>query len=202
MIWRSTLSQLRLNQNYFTSQTFSSVGIHEVAKWQFCSTTHVPSLIAFSIMRMAIGPCPWPNDNELNFDPLKPCDVKEDKTVIQTYSLLQLIIQTLFPLQRSLCVIRRLGRENKSAREVMGGEEGRKSRLFPLPIVLRALNTFYYWNKNGHLLKSRGRRREKFELWFYNFDPVPSLKRYRLKTPPRSFLFQLWYVCVLVQENQ
>ena len=79
---------LRLNQNYFTSQTFSSVGIHEVAKWQFCSTTHVPSLIAFSIMRMAIGPCPWPSDNELSFDPLKPCDDKEDKTVNQTYSLL------------------------------------------------------------------------------------------------------------------
>ena len=76
-------------------------------------------------MRMAIGPCPWPSDNELNFDPLKPCDDKEDKTVNQTYSLLQLIIQTLFPTRKSLCVIGRLGREKKRKR---AGDDGKGRR--------------------------------------------------------------------------
>lgn len=56
---------------------------HDVAKWQFCSTTQLPSSIAYnrctenayrhtqmsstkqmtlSIIRAAIGPCPWPSD--------------------------------------------------------------------------------------------------------------------------------------------
>lgn len=73
--WNISDKELRL-VTAVTSQTFSSVGIHDVAKWQFCSTTQVPSLTAFSIMRMAIGPCPWPNDNELSLDPLKPCGNK------------------------------------------------------------------------------------------------------------------------------
>ena len=40
-----------------SSQIFSSLGIQLVARWQFCSTTHVPSLIARVIMLAAIGPC-------------------------------------------------------------------------------------------------------------------------------------------------
>ena len=39
-----------------TSQTFSSIGIHETAKWQFCNTTQVPSRTPFSIIFIAIGP--------------------------------------------------------------------------------------------------------------------------------------------------
>lgn len=42
----------------FTSQILSSIGIHELARWQFCRTIHVPSFTAFSIIFMAIGP--WP----------------------------------------------------------------------------------------------------------------------------------------------
>ena len=40
-----------------SSQIFSSLGIQLVARWQFCNTTHVPSLIARVIMLAAIGPC-------------------------------------------------------------------------------------------------------------------------------------------------
>ena len=39
-----------------SSQIFSSLGIHEVARWQFCSTTHEPSMRPLSIMADAIGP--------------------------------------------------------------------------------------------------------------------------------------------------
>ena len=39
-----------------SSQIFSSLGIQLVARWQFCNTTHVPSLIARVIMLAAIGP--------------------------------------------------------------------------------------------------------------------------------------------------
>ena len=35
-----------------SSQIFSNLGIQETARWQFCSTTHVPSLMAFSIIRV------------------------------------------------------------------------------------------------------------------------------------------------------
>ena len=42
-----------------SSQIFSNFGIQLVAKWQFCSTTQVPSLIALSIIFAAIGP--WNN---------------------------------------------------------------------------------------------------------------------------------------------
>jgi len=60
----------------FTSQTLSSVGIHELARWQFCRTIHDPSLTAFSIIFMAIGPWPWPSDRELSFVSLYPCIYK------------------------------------------------------------------------------------------------------------------------------
>ena len=142
MIRRSTLPTLRLNQNYFTSQTFSSVGIHEVAKWQFCSTTHVPSLIAFSIMRMAIGPCPWPSDNELNFDPLKPCDDKEDKTVIQIYSLLQLIIHTLSFAEVSLC--HKETGERKKRKRAGGDGKGRREEEPSFPSFHRPSRAKYF----------------------------------------------------------
>ena len=45
------------SENLLTSsQIFSSLGIQLVAKWQFCSTTQVPSTMAFSIIFAAIGP--------------------------------------------------------------------------------------------------------------------------------------------------
>ena len=47
-----------------SSQIFSSFGIQLVAKWQFCKTTHVPFLIATSIILAAIGPC---NKNQASF---------------------------------------------------------------------------------------------------------------------------------------
>ena len=59
-----------------TSQIFSSVGIQDTAKWQFCSTTQVPSFTPLSTMRRAIGPCPWPRDSELSLEPPKPCKTK------------------------------------------------------------------------------------------------------------------------------
>ena len=39
-----------------SSQIFSSDVIHDTARWQFCSTTQVPSFTAFSIGRAATGP--------------------------------------------------------------------------------------------------------------------------------------------------
>ena len=39
-----------------SSHTFSSVGIQETDKWQFCSTTQVPALMALSNIFMAMGP--------------------------------------------------------------------------------------------------------------------------------------------------
>ena len=57
---------------YHTSQIFSRVGIQDGAKWQFCSMTHVPSLIPFSIMDIAMGPWPCPRDKESNFAPPNP----------------------------------------------------------------------------------------------------------------------------------
>lgn len=39
-----------------SSQILSRLGIQLVAKWQFCSTTQVPFLMALSIMSAAIGP--------------------------------------------------------------------------------------------------------------------------------------------------
>mmetsp|Transcript_2346 Transcript_2346/g.7682 ORF Transcript_2346/g.7682 Transcript_2346/m.7682 type:complete len:207 (-) Transcript_2346:6255-6875(-) len=45
-----------------SSQIFSSAAIHEVARWQFCSTTHPPEESASLIIRWASGPCPCPSD--------------------------------------------------------------------------------------------------------------------------------------------
>ena len=45
-----------------SSQIFSSVGIHETARWQFWSTTQPPICSASEISRCAIGPCPWPSE--------------------------------------------------------------------------------------------------------------------------------------------
>jgi hypothetical protein len=44
------------------STIFSSLGIHDLARWQFCSTTQSPLRVAVSISRSAIGPCPWPSE--------------------------------------------------------------------------------------------------------------------------------------------
>ena len=56
-----------------SSTIFSSVDIQDGAKWQFCSMTQEPSRMPFSIIRMAIGPCPWPRESESNLGPPKPC---------------------------------------------------------------------------------------------------------------------------------
>jgi hypothetical protein len=49
------------------SHTRSSSGIHDTARWQFCSTTHEPSSRAFLIIADAIGPWPWPSEIESTF---------------------------------------------------------------------------------------------------------------------------------------
>ena len=56
-----------------TSHTRSMVDIQEVAKWQFCRTTQVPSLMPVWIKFMAMGPWPWPRDSEASLFPEKPC---------------------------------------------------------------------------------------------------------------------------------
>ena len=40
----------------------SSSGIQDTARWQFCSTTHVPSFLPFSVIFEASGPCPCPSE--------------------------------------------------------------------------------------------------------------------------------------------
>ena len=52
-----------------SSHSRSSVVIQLTAKWQFCSTTHVPSLTARSIIFMAMGPCPCPSDSVCSVEP-------------------------------------------------------------------------------------------------------------------------------------
>lgn len=75
-----------------SSQILSSVGIQLVARWQFCSTTHVPSLMALSIIWAAMGPCPCPREmvwvllppisrSSANFS--KPEEIKEIRTSSQ-----------------------------------------------------------------------------------------------------------------------
>ena len=49
------------------SQIRSSDGIHDGAKWQFCSRTQLPSTTAFSISAVAIGPWPWPSEVDSSF---------------------------------------------------------------------------------------------------------------------------------------
>ena len=61
------------HQHSVTSQIFSSADIHDGARWQFCSITHVPSVMPRSIILLAIGPWPWPSESEANFWPPKPC---------------------------------------------------------------------------------------------------------------------------------
>lgn len=39
-----------------SSQILSRAGIQLVARWQFCSTTQVPALMALSIICAAMGP--------------------------------------------------------------------------------------------------------------------------------------------------
>lgn len=41
---------------------FSNCGIHDAAKWQFCSKTQSPDLVAREIRSAAIGPCPCPKE--------------------------------------------------------------------------------------------------------------------------------------------
>ena len=50
-----------------SSQIFSSVGIHEVDRWQFCSTTQPPVFSASTMSRCAIGPWPCPSEMALTF---------------------------------------------------------------------------------------------------------------------------------------
>mmetsp|Transcript_19771 Transcript_19771/g.49774 ORF Transcript_19771/g.49774 Transcript_19771/m.49774 type:complete len:509 (+) Transcript_19771:1999-3525(+) len=40
----------------------SSRGIHEIARWQFCSKTQLPEWTPFSIRAAALGPCPCPSE--------------------------------------------------------------------------------------------------------------------------------------------
>lgn len=53
---------LVLSGTITSSQIFSSAGIQLVARWQFCKTTQVPSLMAVLIILAAIGPWPWPRE--------------------------------------------------------------------------------------------------------------------------------------------
>lgn len=53
---------LVLSGTITSSQIFSSVGIQLVARWQFCNTTQVPSLMAVLIILAAIEPWPWPRE--------------------------------------------------------------------------------------------------------------------------------------------
>lgn len=53
---------LVLSGTITSSQIFSKVGIQLVARWQFCKTTQVPSLMAVLIILAAIEPWPWPRE--------------------------------------------------------------------------------------------------------------------------------------------
>lgn len=53
---------LVLSGTITSSQIFSSVGIQLVARWQFCNTTQVPSVMAVLIILAAIEPWPWPRE--------------------------------------------------------------------------------------------------------------------------------------------
>lgn len=44
------------------STIFSSCGIHDLARWQFCSSTQSPELHAASMSACARGPCPCPSE--------------------------------------------------------------------------------------------------------------------------------------------
>mmetsp|Transcript_72143 Transcript_72143/g.143092 ORF Transcript_72143/g.143092 Transcript_72143/m.143092 type:complete len:300 (-) Transcript_72143:2055-2954(-) len=57
-----------------SSHIFSSVVIHETARWQFCSTTHEPEKRASEMSFLAMGPWPWPREMELVRLPPKPRD--------------------------------------------------------------------------------------------------------------------------------
>ena len=82
-----------------TSQTFSKTGIHEADRWQFCNTTHNPSLTALSTIFSAIGPCPWPRDKESNFSP--PMFWNKCKDIIYIY--LYLYISQIYTDLKSRC---------------------------------------------------------------------------------------------------
>lgn len=53
---------LVLSGTITSSQIFSRLGIQLVARWQFCNTTQVPSLMAVLIILAAIEPWPWPRE--------------------------------------------------------------------------------------------------------------------------------------------
>mmetsp|Transcript_19582 Transcript_19582/g.49168 ORF Transcript_19582/g.49168 Transcript_19582/m.49168 type:complete len:244 (+) Transcript_19582:1469-2200(+) len=44
------------------SSILSSLGIHDVARWQFCSNTQPPSFLPSAISFSAFGPCPCPRE--------------------------------------------------------------------------------------------------------------------------------------------
>mmetsp|Transcript_18459 Transcript_18459/g.55661 ORF Transcript_18459/g.55661 Transcript_18459/m.55661 type:complete len:222 (-) Transcript_18459:1094-1759(-) len=69
-----------------SSQIFSSVGIHDVHKWQFCSTTHEPARIPSVMSLRAIGPCPCPSEMAAVRLPPKPrVSAKRSSSVIGSW---------------------------------------------------------------------------------------------------------------------
>jgi len=85
-LWWIEVIQSKINhQHSVTSQIFSSAGIHDGARWQFCSITHVPSTMPRSIIFLAIGPWPWPSDSEANFSPPKPCQFHNTSTAFNRH---------------------------------------------------------------------------------------------------------------------
>ena len=68
-----------------SSQIFSSVGIHEVERWQFCSTTQPPVCSASLISRCAIGPCPCPSEIALTFLAIPFCSANLSSCAIGSW---------------------------------------------------------------------------------------------------------------------
>lgn len=59
---RNSSCVVALPELAISSTIFCSFGIHDLARWQFCSTTHPPFTCASWISASAIGPCPWPSE--------------------------------------------------------------------------------------------------------------------------------------------
>ena len=71
-LWHDNIDVTLMMSTIDTWHIFSSWGIHEGAKWQFCSSTHVPLSTAPSSIFRAIGPWPWPSERDWNLSPVKP----------------------------------------------------------------------------------------------------------------------------------
>ena len=130
---------LLLNKRWLTSQIFSSVGIQDGARWQFWSSTHVPSLIPFSIIRMAMGPWPWPRDSESNLAPPKPC-----KQLAKCYSssfygdLHRRIISIIIPGIGGWGVGRKTDKENEEWNQEFLMTQSKFHRNLPLQLGVRS----------------------------------------------------------------